>query len=190
MKGKVQGLNSIVFWSVNCIATYDVIGGTSYTPLPKYIQSKNATVNIKNKDDRNFLYCLSYVRKPVVEHAQRPSQYTKDLNNFDIAGIKFPVMLNQIAKFEQRNPDFSVNVFKLDKKKEIKLIPLYTTPERKRKYHANLLQIGNSQKPHYVVISNMSRLLFEQTTARNKMYICKYCLATFSKESDLDAHKC
>ena len=172
------------------IATYDVIGGTSYTPLPKYIQSKNATVNIKNKDDKNFLYCLSNVRKPVVEHAQRPSQYTKDLNNFDIAGIKFPVMLNQIAKFEQRNPDFSVNVFKLDKKKEIKLIPLYTTPERKTKYHANLLQIGNSQKPHYVVISNMSRLLFEQTSARNKMYICKYCLATFSKESDLDAHKC
>ena len=105
------------------IATYDAVGGSTHTPLPKYIQSKKATVNIKNKDDKNFLYCLSYVRKHVVEHAQRPSQYTKDLNNFDVSGMKFPVTLNQIAKFEQRNPDFSVNVFKLDKKKEIKLIP-------------------------------------------------------------------
>ena len=93
------------------------MGGTSYTPLPKYIQSKNAPVNIKNKDDKNFLYCLSYIRKPVVMNAQRPSHYTKDLNNFDISGIKFQVMLNQIAKFEQRNSDSPVNVYKLDKKK-------------------------------------------------------------------------
>ena len=114
------------------IATYDIVGGTTHTPLPKYIQSKNATVNIKNKDDKTLLYCLSYVRKPVVEHAQRASHYTKELNNFEISGIKFPVKWNQIAKFEQQNPDFSVNVFKLDKKKEITLIPLYMTPERQR----------------------------------------------------------
>ena len=68
------------------IATYDVVGGTTHTPLPKYIQSKNATVNIKNRDDKNFQYCLSYVRKPVVKDAQRPSHYTKDLNNFEISG--------------------------------------------------------------------------------------------------------
>ena len=98
--------------------------------------------------------------------------------------------LNQIEKFEQQNPDFSVNVFKLDKKKEINLITLYTTPERKRKYHANLIQIGNKQKPHYVVINNLSRLLFEQTPARNKMYICKYCLQSFLEESGLEAHEC
>ena len=191
MKGEGSGfkLDCILECQLN-IATYDIVGGLTHTPLPKHIQSKKATVNIKNKDEKNSLYCLSYVRKPVVEHAQRPSQYTKDLNNFDISGIKFPVTLNQIAKFEQRNPDFSVNVYKLDKKKEIKLIPLYTTPERKRKYHANLIQIGSSQRPHYVVISNMNRLLFDKTSDRHKMSICEYCLATFSKKPDLDAHKC
>ena len=123
------------------ISTYDNIGGSTYTPLPKYIQSKKATVNIENKDNKNFLYCLSYVRKPVVKNAQRSSHYTGELNNFDISGIKFPLTLNQIAKFEQQNPDFSVNVYKLDKKvdKEVNLIPLYTTPERNRKYHGNSL---------------------------------------------------
>ena len=122
--------------------------------------------------------------------AQRPSHYTKDLNNFGISGIKFPVTLNQIDKFEQRNPDSSVNVFKLDKKKEINLIPLYATPERNRKYHPNLLQTGNKQKPHYVVINNINRLLFEQTTARNKMYICDYCSASILEESVFSAHEC
>ena len=190
-RGSGFSLDRILEFHLN-IATYDVIGGSSNPPLPKYIQSKNATVNIKNKDNKNFLYCLSYIRKPVVEHAQRPSHYTEELNNFDISGIKFPVTLNQIVKFEPQNPDFSVNVFKLDKKvdKDVKLIPLYTTPERNRKYHANLLQIGNNQKPHYVVINNMSRLLFKQTSARNKMYICKHCLASFLEESGLEAHDC
>ena len=182
-------LDSILDCQLN-IATYDIVCGSTHTPLPKHIQSKNATVNIKNKGDKNFLYCLSYVRKPVVKDAQRPSKYIRDLNNLYISGIKFPVTLNQIEKFEQQNPDFSVNVFKLDKKKEINLIPLYTTPERQRKYHANLLQIGNTQKPHYVVISNMNRLLFDKTSDHNKLYICKYCLASFSKESGLEAHKC
>ena len=85
-----------------------------------------------------------------------------------------------------------VNVFKHDKKvdQDVKLIPLYTTPERKRKYHANLLQIGNNQKPHYVVINNMCRLLFDKTSDRHKMYICKYCLTTFLKKSGLEAHEC
>ena len=127
-RGSGFSLDCILECQLN-IATFDVIGGSSNPPLPKYIQDKKATVNIKSKDTKNFLYCLSYVKKPVVENAQRPSHYTEELNNFDISGIKFPVTLNQIEKFEQQNPDFSVNVFKLDKKKEINLIPLYTTPE-------------------------------------------------------------
>ena len=36
----------------------------------------------------------------------------------------------------------------------------------------------------------MSRLLFEQTPARTKMYICKYCLAKFAKESTLEENEC
>ena len=190
-RGSGFSLDRILECQLN-IATYDVIGGSSNPPLPKYVQSKKATVNIKSKDDTNFLYCLSYVKKPVVENAHRPSHYTEELSNFDISGIKFPVTLIQIEKFEQQNPDYSVNVYKLDKKvdKDVKLISLYTSPERRRKYHANLIQIGNKQKPHYVVIHNINRLLFEQTAARNKMYICKNCLTTFSKESDLEVHEC
>ena len=162
-------LDSILDCQLN-IATYDIVGGTTHTPLPKYIQSKNATVNIKNKDDKNFLYCLSYIQNNLLSGTWAETvEIHTDLNNFEISGIKFPVTLNQIEKFEQQNQDFSVNVFKLDKKREINLIPLYTTPERNRKYHANLLQIGNKQTPHYVVINNMSRLLFEKRLTRQQI---------------------
>ena len=38
------------------IASYDVIGGSSFIELPAYIQNKKATVNIKNTDDE-FCFC-------------------------------------------------------------------------------------------------------------------------------------
>ena len=61
-RGSGFSLDCILECQLN-IATFDVIGGSSNPPLPKYIQSKNATVNIKNKDDKNFLYCLSIHQK-------------------------------------------------------------------------------------------------------------------------------
>ena len=44
----------------------------------------------------------------------------------------------KLLNLNNRIPDFSVNVYKLDKTvdKEVKLITLYATPERNRKYHA------------------------------------------------------
>ena len=62
-RGSGFSLDRILECQLN-IATFDVIGGSSNPPLPKYVQSKKATVNIKSKDDKNFLYCLSYVKKP------------------------------------------------------------------------------------------------------------------------------
>ena len=60
------------------VATYDRIGGSSYIPLPKYIQSKNATVNIKNTDEKCFLFCMSYVRNPPnSDNPNRPNHYKK-----------------------------------------------------------------------------------------------------------------
>ena len=75
-RGSGFSLDRILECQLN-IATFDVFGGSSNPPLPKYVQSKKATVNIKSKDDKNFLYCLSYVKKPVVENAHRPSHYTE-----------------------------------------------------------------------------------------------------------------
>ena len=50
-RGSGFSLDCILECQLN-IATYDAIGGSSNPPLPKYIQSKNATVNIKNKDKK------------------------------------------------------------------------------------------------------------------------------------------
>jgi len=45
--------------------TYKPLKGQSYIPLPKSIQNRKATVNIKNKDDKCFIYCLGRRFDPI-----------------------------------------------------------------------------------------------------------------------------
>ena len=60
-RGSGFSLDFILDCQLN-IASNDNIGGSSNPPLPKYIQSKKATVNIKSKDDKKFPV-LSLVRQ-------------------------------------------------------------------------------------------------------------------------------
>ena len=59
--------------------------GQSYVELPKKIQLKQAIVNVKNKDDRRFLYAILAALHPQSKDAQRPGKY-KEFEN-EIVGI-------------------------------------------------------------------------------------------------------
>ena len=82
--------------------------------------------------------------------------YKKHLGKLDMTGIRNPVEISDIAKFERQNPDFSVNVYVLNNRKDsdrgskLTLFLLYNTKERHRKYHTNLLLIKSADKAHYV----------------------------------------
>ena len=181
-------LKSVQECTVN-VATYDVIGGSSFIELPAYIQNKKATVNIKNTDDKCFLYSLSYVRNPPNSNVpNQPYHYKKDLANFNVDGLKFPLPIKQIPKFENQNPEFSVNVYAVDEEKEksrankVNLFPVYTSPHRNRKHHANLLLIRSGEKSHFVVITSLSKLLKGRVAGNgNEVHICKFCLYAFKQ---------
>ena len=188
-------LKSVQECTVN-VASYDVIGGSSFIELPAYIKNKKATVNIKNDDEKCFLYSLSYVRKPPnSDNPNRAFHYKKDLQNFNSDGLKFPLPIKQIPKFENRNEDFSVNVFAVDEEKikcrenKVNLFPVHTTTHRNRKYHANLLLIRSGEQSHYVVIKSLSKLLKGRVENGGQNYfICEYCLYSFSTEILLQKH--
>ena len=197
-EGSGFSLKSILECTVN-VASYDVIGGSLFIELPVYIKNKKATVKIKNTDEffvQSFLYILSYVRKPpVTKEPNQPYHYKKDLQNFNVDGLKFPLPVKQIPKFENQNGDFSVNVYSVDLEKEksrenqVNLYPVYTSPHRNRKHHVNLQLIKSEQKSHYVVIKSLSRLLYGRTAENNKAFVCKFCLYAFKQEHSPIAHE-
>ncbi|CAI6352324.1 unnamed protein product [Macrosiphum euphorbiae] len=87
-------------------------GGSSYIPLPAFIERKKATINVLNFDEKCFKYSiLAKLVNPV--HAERiGSNYVEVENRYDFENINFPASLNDVAKFEKTNK-VSVNIYSL-----------------------------------------------------------------------------
>ena len=85
-------------------------------PLPKFIQSKKAVVNIKNKDDKCLRWVMKAAKFSVRQNAESPSKYPKDVDDgFDFTGISFPTHLTEIPKVEAQN-NARINVFRYDER--------------------------------------------------------------------------
>ncbi|KMQ85714.1 hypothetical protein RF55_15565, partial [Lasius niger] len=96
--------------------------------------------------------------------------------------------LNQIKKFEHIN-DVSINVYGIERKKEVSILPIQLT-DRKREKHVNLLYVEeNDNVGHFACIKNLSRLISSQLSKHDhKKYICDRCLHYFRSEDKLQAH--
>jgi hypothetical protein len=61
------------------IYKYKPLRGKGYTGLPKSIQNRNATINIKNNDDKCFIYCLGrrFDPNPQKDHLEKCNKHLK-----------------------------------------------------------------------------------------------------------------
>jgi len=80
--------------------------------------------------------------------------------------------LNQIKKFENLK-DISINVYCIEKQKELSILPIRLT-EKKMDKHVNLLYVQNDDDVgHFAWIKNLSRLVSSQLSKhKNKKYFC------------------
>ena len=94
------------------IAKYVPLRGSSYLPLPEEVSnSKKGLINIKNEDDRCFLWCHVRDLNPLKHHSERITQSDKEfVKKLDYNGITFPVTINQITQIERQN-NITINVF-------------------------------------------------------------------------------
>ena len=91
--------------------------GSSYIDLPKWIKDKKAIINIKNRDDKCFLWCILRYLHPKEINEERIGDLKKYENLLNTKGITFPISKSDITKFENLNPDLpGINVFYLDEK--------------------------------------------------------------------------
>ena len=94
------------------------------------------------------------------ERIDKKLQEKSEVLNWD--GLKFPVNLSDINKFENHNSSISVNVFGYEKL-------VYPPPLRiskhnyKRESTVNLLLISDDTKQHYCWIKDASKLLSLRT---------------------------
>ena len=155
------GVDEIFHVDLN-MTQYTLLNGSSYTPLPNKLSSKKTIINLKNFDNKCFMWSVLTALHPV-EQRKSPirlhhyQQYEDELNFY---GIEFPVTLHKIGKSEWQN-NISINVFGF----EDVLFPIYVTKEH-FDTHVNLLLYSQETTRHYSVIDEPGRNL---RRTRNKI---------------------
>ena len=194
------------------IVSYDPLRASSFIPLPSELVAKKALTNVKNNDNRCFLWSVLASLHPVHSNANRVSKYKRHVRTLNLTGLTFPMKLRDIGKFEAMN-SISVHVFGYEEKK---VIPLRISDKLNNTRHVNLLLISEDNQPlheedgdqhveecqegmdldlnsgnqsHYVTINSMSRLLNGQYNRHKQpTHFCHYCLHGCSSEEVLRDH--
>ena len=165
--------------------------GSSYIGLPEYLKNKKAITNMKNDDDKCFLWCVLRALNPKPAHTN-PEKLDKNLkekeNTLNMDGIACPVSLLDINKFEKQNETIAITVFGYNEWD--KVYPLRKSKYSNRSCKINLMLIDEDGVTHYCLINDIGRLVYSQVSKhKEKCFICVNCLNHFPTEESLEKHK-
>ena len=103
-------LHSIIRLELHTVR-YKPLRGETWIPLPEELANKNAIINMKNKDNKCFLWCVLRALNPEENNPQRIDKELKGKENtLNVEGIEYPVSLKDLNKFEKQNPTISITV--------------------------------------------------------------------------------
>ena len=168
---------------------WDPINAGSYIDLPEVLKNKYAIINMKNEDEKCFMWSVLRALYPKDNH---PERIDKDLKSkqesINMEGNGYPVSLRAIDRFEHLNPNISISI--LGYNKEERVYPLRISKCTKRKHDIVLLLIKDGEKSHYCLVKNISALLSSQINSNNhKRYFCLNCFNSFKDKDKLEEHK-
>ena len=167
---------------------FNPMKGSSYIPLPDWITDKKAIVNIQNKDEKCFFWCILRYLNPREDNDFRLTDLKKYENSLNTEGINFPMKLKHISKFEKLNPSLpGINVFSVNDNK--KFYPLRMA-DKDCLNTIDLFFYEQDGVSHYSLIKNFTRLVKTQITSskNGSVFICKKCFTHFTKYELLQKH--
>ena len=168
------------------IVKYKPINGSSYIQLPPELQnSAKGLINLKNNDNKCFLWCHIRHLNPTIKNQERIKKSDKEyINKLNYDNVDFPVSNKHYNKIEKQN-EININVFSYEK---MQIYPIYVSKE---KYDncMNLLLITKDENKHYVLIKDFNKFMYNQTKHKERKHFCMHCLQCFSSEIVLHDHK-
>ena len=177
---------------------WEPLSGSSYLPLDAYLTNKKALINMQNEDNKCFMWSILRALNP---KDKNPGRIDKDLiskqDTLNMEGIKYPVDLKAIDRFESQNPDISISVVGYNK---VDLVyPLRQSKYMRRKHDIVLLLLKEAaegenreieENTHYVLVKNKSALIAAQINKhKGSREICLNCFNTFNSLKELEKHK-
>ena len=168
---------------------WDTINAGSYIELPQALKNKKAIINMKNQDDKCFLWSVLRALNPKDKNAERIDNDLKSkVDILNMEGIQYPVSFRGIDRFESQNPEISITVLGYNKDERVNTLKVskYTGS----KHDIVLLLIKDGEKSHYCLVKNTSALLASQiNNHKGTSNICLNCMNGFKSKDSLDKHK-
>ena len=168
---------------------WEPVNAGSYIELPQALKNRKAIINMKNQDDKCFMWSVLRALNPKDKNAERIDNDLKNkVDTLNMEGIQYPVSLRGIDRFEHLNPEISITV--LGYNEEEKVYPLKVSKYTGCKHDIVLLLIKDGKKSHYCLVKNISALLSSQINNNDhKRYFCLNCFNSFKSPDSLDKHK-
>ena len=177
-------VKSVKYLQVHTV-DYTSLAASSFIELPTTLKRSKSILNIKNEENRCFIYCILAKLFPHVSNPHRASSYIAHENELTLNGLTFPMTLSQINKFERLNKMISVNVIVLENSE---IIPLRITKNTRRQHHINLLHMKTDQTSHYCLIREFDTFLGRTKSRKCKHFFCYFCLNGFTNKKMLIKH--
>ena len=170
-------------------AEWNPLNAGSYIELPPHLKNKKAIINMKNQDDKCFLWCVLRALNPKDNH---PERVDKDLiskqDTLNMKGIRYPVSFRDIDRFESLNPNISIKV--LGYNKDERVYPLKVSNYTGCEHDITLMLLKDEENSHYCLVNNMSALLAAQiNNHKGTRHICLNCLNSYKCKKSLTEHK-
>ena len=168
---------------------WNPINAGSYIELPQALKNRKAIINMKNQDDKCFMWSVLRALNPKNNHPERIDNDLKNkVDTLNMEGIQYPVSLRGINRFEHLNPEISITV--LGYNEEEKVYPLKVSKYTGCKHDIVLLLIKDGENSHYCLVKNISALLSSQiNNHKGTSYFCLNCFNGFKSPDSLDKHK-
>ena len=168
-KGSGWIVEWIKFQYIN-VSTYRPLSGSSYIKLPVELKSpEKGLINIKNKDQKCFLWCHVRHINPVKLRPQRIIQNDRKIaNGLDYDGVWFLVWEKDFSKIETKS-SICINVFCYENKMTF---PIHVLDQECENL-VDLLLVTDKNKSHYVYIKDFDRFMLHKTKNKNKIFFQK-----------------
>ena len=130
---------------------------------------RKGQINIKNKDEKPFLWCHVRHVNLLDKHPERILKNDKKLAeelNYD--GTEFPIQEKDFKKIEIKK-NICINVFGYENKL---IFPIHIS-DQKFEDSMDLLLLIDNDKSHYVYIKDFDMFMFHRTKNKNKKWFVK-----------------
>ena len=170
---------------------FDPLRASKWIPLPKKIKDKKAVINIKNDDDNCFMWCVARAISPTEHNAHRIDKKLKEAaKTLNMKGIRAPTPIEDIHKFENQNPDFSIVVLGLNKYDNIIVLKDSKYTIERKNFVLLLMMKDEDKNTHYTLVNNDSRLLSDQFSKHKEgKFICWNCINFFNEKENFLIHR-